>query len=294
MRGWGAFLVPVCLVLFAGAARADDIRRQAQQLRGASDYRVRLSAALNLARTHDPRAIAAITFALRRDGESTVRRVAALSLGKMVNDATPEDVKRRALKALQNAARSDRDQRVRAVAKRTLSQLSAIAARPAPERASARQAAVYVNVAAPSDLTRKVPRETARRMHETVQRTVRKHAPGYATSADAPLPTRAELTRNGTRGFYVGATISSVSVQTKGRYAEVACSVSVRVSQWTGRDGEERLVAGGAASATGNGRVLGNASGRGISDATRDCLLTVAEEVTARQVIPFLQRVASR
>jgi hypothetical protein len=167
--------------------------------------------------------------------------------------------------------------------------------RSAPARAASRgsPAPVYVNIAAPSDLTRRVPRDTTRRMHEAVQRTVREHAPTYATSADTPPPSKAELAGSGTRAFYIGTTIAKVSAERKGRYAEIACSISVRVSPWTGRDGHERLVAGSAASATGNGKVLGAASRNGINDATRECILAVAEEVIARQVVPFLHRVVT-
>jgi hypothetical protein len=66
----------------------------------------------------------------------------------------------------------------------------------------------------------------------------------------------------------------------------------MRVSPWTGRDGHERLIAGKAASASGNGRVVSSASQRGISSAKRDCLIAVVEQITTRQVVPFIERTA--
>jgi len=38
--------------------------------------------------------------------------------------------------------------------------------------------------------------------------------------------------------------------------------------------------------------VIGSSTPSGIASAKRDCVLAVAEQITARQVVPFLQRLA--
>jgi len=68
--------------------------------------------------------------------------------------------------------------------------------------------------------------------------------------------------------------------------------VSVRVSPWTGRDGNERLAATESASATGNGQV--SASRADARRAAVDCAVAVIEELAERQVVPFLRRQTSR
>jgi hypothetical protein len=94
----------------------------------------------------------------------------------------------------------------------------------------------------------------------------------------------------GAQGFYIGSAVASLNVTKTGRSAEVRCSVSMRVSPWEGTDGEERLVAGKAASASGTGKVVGASSSGGISTSKRDCVLAVIEQITTRQVVPFIQR----
>ncbi len=281
---WLAAAVLCLLLLYPRTATADRVDVQTRQLRGTGQYKLRMSAALKLAKTRDPRAVRAMVYALLNDSKSMVRRVAALSLAKMVDESVPAKERAAALGALERASKRDSDRKVRESAARTFEQLRGL-------RSVAKKSRVFLNIAKPADLTSKAPKGTARRMHVAVRRTLRKHAPSYSQEwPSGKLPTRRELKNNGANGYYVGATVALLQVKKKGGRAEVNCSVSVRVNPWSGRDGNEKWAANKAASATGNGKVIGSNTAAGIASAKRDCLLAVVEQVTARQVVPFLKR----
>lgn len=287
----------VCLVLglaaIAGPARADKIDAVAKQLRDGRPYKVRLSAALVLAKHRDKRAVLAMARSLREDEESTVRRIAALSLGAMVNGRLDRATQLAAFEALERASKRDGDQGVRRNAQSALDRARATMHR---ERAVARPSgpversgSVFVHVAKASDLSRQLPTHGSETVQEAVRGSLRRLAPDYKQSASAP--SSAELTSRRLRGFRIGAQVAKVAVQPRGSQSEVRCTVSVRVSPWSGADGGERLAANESASATGNGKV--SAPSRDTKRAALDCAVAVTEELTARQVVPFLRRVAA-
>lgn len=276
------------LLLLAPAARADKIDDSSNQLRASRDYKVRLSAALFLAKQQgDGRAVKALARALMVDGETTVRRVAALSLGTLLTPALPADARRAGLKALERSAETDGDRRVRASAGSALlrarSQLGVSGA------SGGGGGRIFVHVGKPNDLTRKLPSGSVEMVQAAVRGSLRRNAPDYQTSSGSP-PTRSELAARRLRGYYVGAAVAKVAIQANGNQAEVRCTVSLRVSPWTGRDGNERLVANESATASGSGRVQTSAGD--TTRAAADCAVAVSEELTARQVVPFLRRVA--
>jgi len=280
----------VVLVVLAPSVSADKVDDSSSQLRGSRDYKIRLSAALFLAKQQgDRRAVKALARALLVDGESTVRRVAALSLGTLLTPGLPEEARKVGLKALEQSSETDGDKRVRASAGSALlrarSQLGAAASTGGGGRGR-----LFVHVGKPNDLTRKLPNGSVEMVQAAVRGALRRNAPDYQMSSGSP-PTRSELASRRLRGFYVGAAVAKVAIESNGDSTEVSCTVSLRVSPWSGRDGNERLVANESATASGSGRIQTSAS-----DSTRaaaDCAVAVSEELTARQVVPFLRRVAA-
>ncbi len=284
---FSAVLVALCM-LNPHVAVADKVDMHANQLKRGKNYKLRLSAAINLARTRDPRAVGALIYALAADSEGTVRRVAALSLGKMIDSSMGKSTRKRAIKALKKAAKGDKDKLVRQNAANALKRITKISS------SSGTKGRLFLAVGLPADLTKKTPRGTEKAMHNAVTKMLKKHAPQYPRGTKtAQLPTKAELKKNKMRGYYIGSTIAMMNVSKTGSSAKIKCSVSVRISPWSGRDGHEKLVANKSASATGNGSVIGSSTSRGIRASKRECVLAVIEEVTARQVVPFLRRVAN-
>jgi len=279
----------VILVALAPPIAADKIDDSSSQLRGSRDYKIRLSAALYLAKQQgDRRAVKALARALMVDSESTVRRVAALSLGTLLTPGLPEDARKVGLKALERSSETDGDKRVRASAGSALlrarSQLGVAAS------SGGGRGKLFVHVGKPSDLTRKLPSGSVEMVQAAVRGALRRNAPDYQMSSGSP-PTRSQLASRKLRGFYVGAAVARVAIESNGSSTEVRCTVSLRVSPWSGSDGNERLVANESATASGSGRI--ETSAGDSNRAAADCAVAVSEELTARQVIPFLRRVAA-
>jgi hypothetical protein len=215
-----------------------------------------------------------------------VRRVAALSLGALLTPGLPRDARDAGLKALEQSSETDGDKRVRASAGSALlrarSQLGSAAASGGGR--------LFVHVGKPSDRTGKLPSGSVEMVQAAVRGALRRNAPDYQTSSGTP-PTRAELASRKLRGFIVGAAVAKVAIESSGSAMEVRCTVSLRVSPWTGSDGNERLVANESATASGSGRIQTSAGDS--KQAAADCAVAVSEELTARQVVPFLRRVAA-
>ena len=83
-----------------------------------------------------------------------------------------------------------------------------------------------------------------------------------------------------------------LDIRRVGDQTQVACTVAIRIAPWDGRDGGEKWEANRAASATGSAKATTGNSQREVNGGVRDCLEAVAEDVTDRQVVPFLRRVA--
>jgi hypothetical protein len=278
-----------CLVfcVCAASAEADAIDTNVRQLDGSSNYKVRLAAALSLAKSRDARAVIALSTTLRNDGEESVRRVAALALEKMIDINTPEDARDLGLGALEHAAANDADQRVRQTAGRAAKALSGLR----KKRSKSSMPAVFVNVDATTDQSKQLPSDAGDRLTKLLRRSV--ESTGFATSWPGGLPTSAELTSNRSRGFILAGTVKKVEITRMGGKTQIACTVAVRVAPWMGKDGGERWEANRAASASGTAKAMTGNRERDVESGLRDCIEAVAEDVTARQVLPFLKQVAS-
>ncbi|MBL8624760.1 MAG: hypothetical protein JNK64_25860 [Myxococcales bacterium] len=286
MRALPAGLVTLLLaVASAHAAHADVIDDEAKQLKTAPGYKRRLAAVLALAKSHDARAVRALADGLRTDKEVQIRRVAALALGKAVDATTPAAARDAAIAAL-TVATKDKDEKTRDIAGRSLEKVRALA-RPAPV---GNAPAIYVHLGDGVDLSSKAPRDALPKLVRSVKATVAKRTPGVATEWPGTPPTAKQLEASGTRAFVVAPTISALAVLKKGNQAEVACTVSVRVAPWAGTDGAEKWAAQQAASASGSGKAITSSDATSIAGGMRDCVLAVAEEVTATRVVPFLRK----
>ena len=280
-------VIAACLVLCTRIALADSIDQRVREL-GTGGYKVRLAAALALAKSKDPRAVIALADSLHADADVTIRRVSALALEKMVDDRTEDDAKELALDALERAAKSDRDDKVKATAAAALRSLSGLrrgkshgGGGPRPE--------VFVDVEV-RDITKKAPADAPPRLAKVVKGQIEKT--GYATSWPGGLPTEHELKSSRSSGFIVESQVKKVEVEKTARRATIGCTVSIRVAPWSGKDGGEKWEANKAATAQGSAKAQTGTSQREIDAGVRDCLEAVAEDVTSRQVVPFLKRLA--
>jgi hypothetical protein len=286
-----ALAVVAAWLLLGGAARADSIDDNIHQMSDSS-YKVRLAAVLALSKSHHPRAVIALADALRKDDEATIRRVAALALGKMIDARTADDARELGLDALAEAAAGDPDVKVRATAAHAQQDLAGLRRRkkdPHPDPPA--RPGVFVNIDSTTDQSRVAPSDTGERLGRLVKRSVERT--GYATSWPGGLPTQTELTSSHSRAFIVASTVKKIDISRVSRQTQISCSVEIRVAPWSGTDGGEKWEANKAASASGSAKAMTGNSDREIAGGVRDCLEAVAEDVTTRHIMPFLKRLAS-
>ncbi len=284
---WRLLAVIAACVLFAQTAVADTIDNNVGQLQSSgASYKVRLAAALALSKSKDPRAIIALASALSNDSDGTVRRVAALALEKMIDARTPDDAKELGIDALNQASTLDKDAKVRTTAAIALKALSAYRKR----KSSGNKPPVFVNVDPTIDQSKRLSKDASDRVNKIVKSNVDRT--GYATSWPGGLPTQAELSSSRSRAFIVASTVKKVDITKAGTQTQINCTVTVRVAPWQGKDGGEKWEANKAASASGSAKATTGNRERDIEGGVRDCIEAVADDVTARQVVPFLKRVA--
>jgi HEAT repeats len=288
-------VVAACLVgLCARRAGADAIAKNVAQLSGGGNYKVRLAAALALSKSRDARAVIAIADALDKDEQATIRRVSALALEKMMDARTPDDARELGLQALEHAVATDGDPKVRDTARKALRALAGLrrAHRSRihePPRGDKPE--VFVNIDTTTDQSRRAPRDAPERITRVVKQGIEKT--GYATSWPGGLPTSAELTSSRSRAFIVASTVKKIELSRVGHQTQIACTVAIRVAPWSGKDGGEKWEANKAASASGSAKATTGNSDREVTSGVKDCLEAVSEDVTSRQVLPFLKHLAT-
>jgi hypothetical protein len=148
---------------------------------------------------------------------------------------------------------------------------------------------VFVNVEAASDLSKRASATTAS-LTKIVRGTVKQK--GYAVEWPGGPPTKQQLTSTNTVAFIVGATVKAIDIKAKGNKMEVGCTVAIRVAPWTGKDGAESWEANRAASASGSAKAVTGSGDRAVAGGILDCVEAVGEEITSRQVVPFIKRLA--
>lgn len=280
-----------CLLLCGRPAYADSIDTSVKETTSKSQ-RVRLAAVLALSKSKDARAVLAVSNVVTHDSDEKIRRVAALALEKMIDARTAIDARTLAFDALDRAAERDKDKNVRSTASKTLRSLAGLRAKTTATTAKARgsKPAVFVNIDAATDQSRKAPKDAPDRLVRIVRKGIERT--GYSTSWPGGLPTSKELSSNRSQAYIVASTVKKIEVTRGGRQTTIACTVAIRVAPWSGKDGGEKWEANRAASASGSAKAMTGNSATAISSGMRDCIEAVTEDVTARQVVPFLKRLA--
>ncbi|HSD88296.1 MAG TPA: HEAT repeat domain-containing protein [Kofleriaceae bacterium] len=291
-------VLTACLLLSAGSARADQIDQNVKELATGRPSKVRLAATLSLSKSKDPRAVLAVSGALEKDDDPTIRRVAALALEKMIDQSTAADARELALDALERTSRSDGDAKVKATAASTLRALSGLRKSKTSSSSSTSSGSanskpsVFVNIDPAIDQSKKAPKDAPDRVVKIVRKSIESKT-GYATSWPGGLPTSKDLSSNKSQAYIVASTVKKIEVTKGPRQATIACTVAIRVAPWGGKDGGEKWEANRAASASGSAKAMTGNSDRDISSGMRDCLEAVAEDVANRQVVPFIKRLAT-
>ena len=281
-------VITACLVLTSTVARADQIDQNVKELTAKSS-KVRLAATLQLAKSKDARAVLGVSGALENDKDPTIRRVAALALEKMIDERTADDARALAFTALERAAKSDSDTKVKSTAATALKALASM--RKSAKATISAKPAVFVNIDMAIDQSKKAPKDAPDRVARIVKKSIERT--GYATSWPGGLPTSKDLSSSKAQAYIVASTVKKIEVTKGPRQSTIACTVAIRVAPWGGKDGGEKWEANKAASASGSAKAMTGNSDRDVQSGMRDCLEAVAEDVANRQVVPFIKRLAA-
>jgi hypothetical protein len=286
-------VLTACLLLLAGRiARADQIDQNVKETHAKSS-KVRFAATLALSKSKDARAVLAVSAALENDDDPTVRRVAALALEKMIEQSTADDAKSLAFDALEKAKDTDGDSKVKSTAASTLKALASLRKSSKGSSSFSSKPTVFVNIDAATDQSKKAPKDAPDRVAKIVRKSIESKT-GYSTVwPGGGLPTSKELSTSKSQAYIVASTVKKIEVTKGARQATIACTVAIRVAPWGGKDGGEKWEANKAASASGSAKAMTGMSDRDITSGMRDCLEAVAEDVSTRQVVPFIKRLTT-
>jgi len=181
------------------------------------------------------------------------------------------------------------DSQVRGTGTKPSQPVSPLRAKPSRTKAP-EGPAVFVNIDTATDQSKMAPKDASDRLVKIVRKGIERT--GYSTSWPGGLPTQKDLSSNKSQAYIVASTVKKIEVTKGGKQTTIACTVAIRIAPWGGKDGGEKWEANKAASASGSAKAMTGNSANQISSGMRDCLEAVAEDVTTRQVVPFLKRLA--
>jgi hypothetical protein len=237
-------------------ARADKVDDLAQKLRSDPDYKVRLSAALNLGKLADGRAVGALIDGVA-DADKSVRAVSAAALGRVIDASVAPGDRDRAVAALDAAARGDPDPLVRAQAQKSLDSLTL---------------RVYVEIGPMADTTRRGAGALPV-MRRELAASIGRRGPGFQTRwPSGRSPSDAELKKVGARAFFIDASI----VQLDASSGHVACTVSMILATYPQKSMFGFLRGSGEVDAGG-------------PDAVSQCLVAVLDDLVGSKIVPTIQ-----
>lgn len=278
-RIYRAIVFPFLILAFLlqGQAKADKVDQLIKQLQTSDDYKVRLSAALNLAKTGDERAIGPFIKALG-DSDKTVRGVAAASLGKLVTSSTPKALRDRAISALKTARDKDSNAFVRKQAGKAYDTLKALGSGGGAQGGAG---GIYVDVSGIGDKTGSSTK-MVKLMERTINKTFQKNASTMMLEwPGGGDPSKAQLTKKGLKAFHVSGTLTSLTSEPKGAATIVGCKLSMLLATYP----EKSMFAFAESSA----KVQATNSARDIGFAKEDCVNAVVEDLVKKKIIPTIK-----
>jgi hypothetical protein len=276
MRSWIlTVLIPVFVLLVRGTAVADSVDRLVAQLED-DDHKIRLSAAINLGKLGDKRAIPALTGALS-DSNDSVRGAAAASLGIVVDASTDQKTRQRVLAELDRLVKRDGAELVRKQAQRAQERIRKLPTQSAPS------GGIYVNIGAMGSKAAQAPGKLKQLMRTTTEQTFSKRASSMMTAWPAGgEPSVAQLRASKTSAFHVDGTLVALETTNKGGATMVSCKVSMLIASYP-----EKSMFGFL---DGGARVESGSSASEIQYAQEDCVTAVVEDLVSKKIIPVIQQ----
>lgn len=275
--------IVVALVVAGRAtpARADNVDKLIHQLGDDDSDKVRQSAALNLAKLNDPRAILPLAKALGNDTDEGVRGASAVGLGKLITSKTDPRIRKVAVATLTQASQSDASNLVRGEAANALKAIGVTAAGTQVQTPQA-GSAIYVNIGPMASNTNN-PAVNARLkalMVKVANQTMIRVAGNMAITWPGGAPTQAMLAAKSTVGFYVDGTVNELKEKQAGSSMMVSCKINMLLASYPDKSIFGLLNGGASVQASG--------SGNDLALAREDCVSAVVEDLIAKKIVPTI------
>ena len=277
-------LLVLVMLLLTRTAHADNVDTLIKQLGDSSD-KIRLAAALNLAKAGNEKAILPLAKTLLNDSDKNVRGAAAVGLGKLIKANPSTKYKSIATANLKTAASNDGSDFVKTQAKNALDTIGAGGSGTTPLPTGG-AGGIYVMVGPMSSKTTSSKNDKLRAlMVKTASKTLTKVAPNMSQTWSSGTPSKADLAKKGVSGFYVDGTLNTLDIKTSGGGATISCKVSMLLADFPDKSVFGFLNGGASVSAS--------ASQSDQDLASEDCVSAVIEDLIAKKIIPTICTKAS-
>lgn len=280
VRTAAPFVVLVIVLLLGRNARADSVDTLIKQLGDSSD-KVRLAAALNLAKAGDERGILPLAKTLLNDDDKNVRGAAAVGLGKLIKANPSTRYKNLATANLKTAAANDGSDFVKTQASNALSAIGA-GGTGSTSRPTGGGGGIYVNIGPMSSKTSSAKNVKWRAvMVKTAAKTLSKVAGHMQQTWPGGTPSKAALAKGGVSGFYIDGTLNTLDIKTSGGGATISCKVSMLLA-----DFPDKSVFGFL---NGGASVTASSSQSDQDLASEDCVTAVIENLITSKIVPTIK-----
>jgi hypothetical protein len=278
VRRAAAIAILAAVMLRAAPVRADNVDELIRQLDTDDSDKVRLSAALNLTKLGEQRAILALAKALGNDSNTNVRGAAAVGLGTLVGEQTKPSYKKHAVSALQRAAESDASEFVKGQAEKALKAIG-VGGTTAPPPTTG--GAIYVNIGPMSSKTgdAAIDPKLKALMAKIASKTLARVATAFATTWPGGAPSAAALSARNMVGFYIDGTVNELKVKESGSSMTVSCKINMLLASYPDKSIFGLLNGGASVQATGSSDV---------ALAREDCVSAVVEDLIAKKIVPTI------
>jgi hypothetical protein len=280
IRAAAPVMVLVAMLLSASIARADNVDTLIKQLGDSSD-KVRLAAALNLAKAGNEKAILPLAKSLLNDSDKNVRGAAAVGLGKLIKANPNTKYKSLATANLKTAASNDASDFVKTQASNALTTIGG-GSGGTTTQPSGGGGGIYINVGPMSSKTTSSKNDKLRAlMVKTASKTLTKVAPSMSQTWPSGTPNKGDLAKKGMSGFYVDGTLNELNIKTSGGGATISCKVSMLLA-----DFPDKSVFGFL---NGGASVTASSSQSDQDLASEDCVTAVIENLITSKIVPTIK-----
>ena len=273
------------LALRIAPAHADNVASLINQLENDDSDKVRLSAALNLAKLGDQKAVLPLAKAVVNDSDKNVRGAAAVGLGKLVTGSTKAVVKSLAIANLTKAKDNDESDFVKTQAQKALTTITGQGGSTTTNNNSQTNAGsgggIYVNI---GPMASKASGTNSKKLQAlmvtSATSAMAKAASNMVTTWPGGAPSKGDLTKKNVAGFYVDGTLNTLDVKVSGQSSTITCKVSMLLASFPDKSMFGFL--NGAAS------VSASASAKDQELAGEDCVSAVVEDLIAKKIVPTI------